>query len=160
MTGPDGLPHSETPLADAPAATVTDAAPLSPRVASVLEIPLHRFLGVALIDDSDPRGGIRCAVGDSALNNGGVLHGGIVTALLDVACYLALLPDLADDVNAVTHDLTASLMRPVSPGSSIYVHATVLRRGRSIAFLRAEATVDDVLVATGQVTKTLVTLRP
>jgi acyl-coenzyme A thioesterase PaaI-like protein len=32
----------------------------------------------------------------------------------------------------------------------------VVRRGRSIAFLRAEATVDGTVVAAGQVTKTLV----
>jgi hypothetical protein len=40
-----------------------------------------------------------------------VLHGGIVTALFDVACYLALLHHLKPDENEVTHEVTASLMR-------------------------------------------------
>ena len=35
-------------------------------------------------------------MGPNALNNAGLLHGGIVAALLDVASYLRLLPELAD----------------------------------------------------------------
>lgn len=138
---------------------MTSPSGLSPRVVSVLDIAFHRFLGLVLLDESDPRAGITFNVGDAAVNNGDVLHGGIVTALLDVACYLAILPDLPEGVNAVTHDLTASLMRPVTWGSDVCVRGALLRRGRSVAFLRAEATVGDVLVASGQVTKTLVTLR-
>ncbi len=37
------------------------------------------------------------------LNDAGVLHGGIVTALLDVAGYLAQPPSPEADDNAVTH---------------------------------------------------------
>lgn len=132
---------------------------LSPRVVSVLDIALHRFLGVALLDEADPAAGITFTVGDAAVNNADVLHGGIVSALLDVACYLAVLPHLAEQENAVTHDLTASLLRPVARGSDVRVRGTVLRRGRSVVFLRAEATVDDALVAAGQVTKTVVASR-
>jgi uncharacterized protein (TIGR00369 family) len=132
---------------------------LPPRVASVLDIALHRFLDVALLDETDPAAGITFGVGDAAVNNGGVLHGGIVTALLDVACYLAVLPHLADEENAVTHDVSASLLRPVARGSDVRVRGTVLRRGRSVVFLRAEATVGEVLVAAAQVTKTVVVTR-
>ena len=129
---------------------------LAARVAGVLDIALHRFLGVALLDPDEPAAGIVFPAGDAALNNVGVLHGGVVTALLDVACYLALLPDLATGENAVTHDVSASLMRPVPRDSQVQVVATVVRRGRSIAFLRAEARVDGAVVAAGQVTKTIV----
>jgi acyl-coenzyme A thioesterase PaaI-like protein len=38
----------------------------------------------------------------------------------------------------------------------VLVRADVLRRGRRVVFLRAEATVDGAVVAAGQVTKTLV----
>ena len=129
---------------------------LPPRVEGVLDIPLHRFLGVGLADPAAPEAGVVFDVGEATLNNAGVLHGGIVTALLDVACYLALLPELADDENAVTHDVSASLMRPVPSGSRVQVTGTVVRRGRSVVFLRAEATVDGVVVGAGQVTKTMV----
>ncbi len=139
---------------------MTGVSGLSPRVATVLDIPLHRFLGLTLFDDADPRAGITVSVGDAAVNNDDVLHGGIVTAVIDVAAYLALLPDLADDENAVTQDLTVSLLRPVARGSDVCVRGSVLRRGRSVVFLRAEASLGGVLIAAGQVTKTLVTVRP
>ena len=129
---------------------------LADRVAGVLDIALHRFLGVALLDASDPSAGIVIDVEDTSLNNAGVLHGGIVTALLDVACYLALLPDLVPGENAVTHDVSASLMRAVPRGARLQISGTLVRRGRRVVFLRAEATVDGAVVAAGQVTKTLV----
>ena len=130
--------------------------PDAARVEGVLAIPLHRFLGVALLDADDPSAGISFPVGPAAQNNVGVLHGGVVTALLDVASYLALLPHLGPTENAVTHDLSVSLLRPVAADSRVEVSGTVLRRGRAVAFLRAEARVDGRIVAAAQVTKTLV----
>jgi uncharacterized protein (TIGR00369 family) len=103
--------------------------------------------------------GIWFPVGPSAQNQAGVLRGGVVTTLLDTACYLALLPSLSDDQHAVTHDLTVSLLRPVAADQRVDVVGTVLRRGRAVAFLRAEATVDGVVVAAAQVTKSVVPLR-
>jgi uncharacterized protein (TIGR00369 family) len=129
--------------------------PLGSRVTGVLDVALHRFLGVELLEPTNPAAGIELPVQDAALNNAGVLHGGIVTALLDVACYLTLLPDLGPDENAVTHDVTVSLMRPVPRGARLQMSGEVLRRGRSIVFLRAEARVDGAVVAAGQVTKTV-----
>ncbi len=55
------------------------------RVATVLDIPLHRFLGIRLVDPDRPAAGIVLDVQEPALNNAGVLHGGLVPALLDVA---------------------------------------------------------------------------
>jgi uncharacterized protein (TIGR00369 family) len=135
---------------------VTPQSVSAARVQAVLDIPLHRFVGLELLDPGDPGAGIWFPVGPSAQNQVRLLHGGVVTALLDVAAYLALLPLLADDEHAVTHDQSVSLLRPVSADRRVEVRGTVLRRGRAVAFLRAEATVDGTLVATGQVTKTIV----
>ena len=130
-----------------------------PRVQAVLDIPLHRFLEVSLRDERDASAGIRFPVGPATLNPAQLLHGGIVYALLDVASFLALLPSLSAGEHAVTHDVSASLLRPVAAGAIVDLTATVLRRGRAVAFMRAEATVDGVLVATGQVTKTVIAAR-
>jgi uncharacterized protein (TIGR00369 family) len=129
------------------------------RVQSVLDIPLNRFLGMQLRDPADPSAGVWLTVGPSAQNQAGVLHGGVVTTLLDTAAYLGLLPSLSDDEHAVTHDLTVSLLRPVAADRRVDLTGTVLRRGRAVAFLRAEATVDGQLVAAAQVTKSVVPLR-
>ena len=85
-----------------------------------------------------------------------MLHGGVVYTLLDVASFLALLPHLSDDEHAVTHDLTVSLLRPVVADERVDVTGTVLRRGRGVAFMRAEAAVDEQVVAAAQVTKSIV----
>jgi acyl-coenzyme A thioesterase PaaI-like protein len=66
---------------------------------------------------------------------------------------------LSDDEHAVTHDLSVSLLRPVAADKRVDVRGTVLRRGRAVAFIRAEATVDGEVVAAAQVTKSVVGLR-
>jgi uncharacterized protein (TIGR00369 family) len=129
------------------------------RVQAVLDIPLNRFLGMHLRDPAEPAAGVWFPVDGPAQNQAEVLHGGVVTTLLDTACYLALLPHLSDVEHAVTHDLTVSLLRPVAAGKRVDVTGTVLRRGRAVAFLRAEATVDGEVVAAAQVTKSVVPLR-
>lgn len=128
------------------------------RVRAVLDIPLNRFLGMQLRDPADPAAGLWFPVGPSAQNQAGLLHGGAVTTLLDTASYLALLPQLSDGEHAVTHDQTVSLLRPVGADARVDVTASVLRRGRAVAFMRAEATVAGQLVATAQVTKSVVRL--
>lgn len=130
-----------------------------PDVRGILDIPLHRFLGVALLEPADPSAGICFEVTGNAQNNVGILHGGVVSALLDVASYLALLPELGPGEGAVTHAMTVSLLRGVAAGSRVELRGTVLRRGRTLAFLRAEATVDDVLVASAQLTKSILVAR-
>jgi uncharacterized protein (TIGR00369 family) len=109
-----------------------------------------------LRDPADPASGVWFPVAAPAQNQAGVLHGGVVTTLLDTVCYLALLPHLDDQEHAVTHDLTVSLLRPVAAGKRVDVVGTVLRRGRTVAFMRAEATVDGDVVAAAQVTKSVV----
>ena len=126
------------------------------RVRAVLGIPLHRFLGMELQDEANPSAGIWFPVAEPTLNPGGLLHAGVIYTLMDVACFLALIRHLGDDEHAVTHDLTVSLLRPVSPDERVDITGTVLRRGRTIAFMRADATVDGQVVAAVSVTKSVV----
>jgi uncharacterized protein (TIGR00369 family) len=126
------------------------------RVPAILGIPFHQFLGMELRDADDPAAGIWFPVGPPTLNPVGLLHAGVIYSLMDVACFLALIRHLGDDEHAVTHDLTVSLLRPVSPGKRVDITGTVLRRGRQVAFMRADATVDGQVVAAAQVTKSVV----
>ncbi len=128
------------------------------RVQAVLDIPLHRFLDVRILDPADPAAGISFPAGEAAQNQAAVLHGGVVTALLDVASYLALLPHLDDAEHAVTPDMSVSLLRPLGAEAQVAVVGSVLRRGRAVAFLRAEAPVDGRTVAAAQVTKSIVAM--
>ncbi|MDP9429710.1 MAG: PaaI family thioesterase [Actinomycetota bacterium] len=132
---------------------------LAARVQAVLDIPLHRFLGMQLRDPAEPSAGVWFPVDGPAQNQAELLHGGVVYTLMDMASFLALLPSLGDGEHAVTHDLTVSLLRPVAAGKRVDVTGAVLRRGRAVAFMRAEATVDGAVVAAAQVTKSVVQLR-
>jgi uncharacterized protein (TIGR00369 family) len=132
---------------------------LGDRVQRVLDIPLHRWLGLELAEPGDPCGGVVLSVGPPALDAAGMLHGGIVAALLDVTAFLRLLPELAEDEEAVTHGSSVSLLRPVPAGARLLLRADLLRKDSRLAFLRSGASVAGDVVAMGQVTKSLVPVR-
>ncbi|WP_228389281.1 PaaI family thioesterase [Cumulibacter manganitolerans] len=133
-----------------------DSSALQARVAAIIDLPLHRFLGVSLIDADDPAAGATFVVDEPTQGPGGWLHGGVVYTLLDMTCYLALLPHLAEDKIAVSHAVNISLMKGVPGGSTVRLTAEVVRVGRSLAFLRAEARAEGHVVATATVTKSII----
>lgn len=125
-------------------------------VASVLELPLHKAVGLELIDANDPARGVFVDVGERNVNPLGKLHGGVVPLLLDVASYLAAAELFETGTDAVTASNSVSLLRPVPAGKRIKVTAEVDRLGRNAFFLTARATCDDQLVATGQIVKAVI----
>ena len=133
---------------------------LEPWVAAVLDIPVHRFVGLRLHDPQDLSRGLLLQVTASSLNQAQLLHGGIVSALLDVAAFVALRPTLLPGEHAVTHAISVQLLRPVSDGAEVHFQGEVLQLGRQLAFLRAEARVAGKLVAVAQVTKSRLAAPP
>jgi uncharacterized protein (TIGR00369 family) len=134
--------------------TTTDDA-LAARVRQVLDDPLHRWLGLELADRADPRAGLVLTAGSPAMYPAGLLHGGMLAALLDVAASVRLLPELADGESAVTHAASCSVLRPVPEGTRLLLRADLLRRSATRAFLRSSACVGDERVAVGQLTMDL-----
>lgn len=125
-------------------------------VATVLDLPLHRQLGLRLQRDGDPTSGLVLEVGEASRNPGGVLHGGLAPLLVDVTCFLRLLPGLPRDRHAVTVSSTASLLAAAPLGGTVTTKARVDRLGRTQAFLSGELRCGDRVVATGQVVKAVV----
>lgn len=121
----------------------------------VLAIPLHRFLGLSPIDPGDPSQGVAFTVAEASAAPGGYLHGGAVSSVLDVACFFALIPTLGDGEMAATVDSSVQLIRSVPLGARVELRGELIRRGRTMAFLRSAATVDGSTVATGQFTKVI-----
>lgn len=69
----------------------------------------------------------------------GVLHGGVVTAMLDESCGMAV--QLAQDSSRAiaTLDLRIDYQKPATPGLDLKAHSHCFRVTRSIAFVRATA---------------------
>jgi uncharacterized protein (TIGR00369 family) len=75
-------------------------------------------------------------VGDTAT---GVLHGGVVTAMLDESCGMAVQLALDGTSAIATLDLRIDYQKPATPGLEIKAHSVCYRVTRSIAFVRATA---------------------
>jgi uncharacterized protein (TIGR00369 family) len=75
-------------------------------------------------------------VGDSET---GVLHGGVVTAMLDETCGMAVQLALDGGRAIATLDLRIDYHKPATPGLDIKAHSICTRVTRSIAFVRATA---------------------
>lgn len=123
-------------------------------VADVLALPLYRFLGLELVSSRPGAARVRLPITSASMGLGH-FNGALSPLLLDIASFFAVLPMLDADEECATTDTSTSLLRPTFEGQTIDVEAEVVQRGRSRAFCRARATVDDRVVAYGHVTKAI-----
>lgn len=118
--------------------------------------PLHAQFGFTIEHAADGRCTAKCQVGPAHLNFGGVVHGGVMYLLLDVTAYCASVTILPEGMNATTHDIHVSMLRPTFGDTELVLEAEVRKAGRSLFFIDVQATVDGKLVASARVTKSLV----
>ncbi|HXU41556.1 MAG TPA: PaaI family thioesterase [Burkholderiales bacterium] len=75
-------------------------------------------------------------------NSLGTAHGGVIVSLLDVALCTAARTLHPESVGVITIDLSTSFIGGAS-GGKLYADARVLRDGRSMSFVEAEAKNED-----------------
>ncbi len=128
-------------------------------LAAMEAFPLHAQFGLQIVEAAEGRALARCTVGPAHLNYGGVVHGGVMYLLLDVVAYCAAVTLLPAGMNATTHDIHVSMLRPTPGGAELELRSVVRKQGRTIVFIDVEATVGEKLVASARVTKSLVALQ-
>ena len=107
-------------------------------------VPQASALGFKLLSVEPSRGSIftpwrEDLVGDP---DTGVIAGGVVTALLDHVCGLAIIStarDATTPFSTATLDLRIDYMRPAAPRADITASAHCYKLTRTIAFVRAVA---------------------
>ncbi len=119
---------------------------LHPLVEIVTQLPHYRALGLEVVDYAPGRATLRCdyrpeLVGDPQT---GVVHGGVVTTILDSVCGLACFLGLEEPQAIATLDLRIDYLKPAGVERPIFGVAELYRQTRSVAFLRGHAYQDDV----------------
>jgi uncharacterized protein (TIGR00369 family) len=83
----------------------------------------------------------------------GVVHGGVITALLDHTSGAAVMAALKEPMAIATLDLRIDYMKPATPGEAITAEVTCLKVTREVAFVRGAAyhtsPDDPVAICTG-----------
>lgn len=86
------------------------------------------------------------------LNRNGTVHGGMFLSILDHAFGMAVISAMGDTVDSrrlATIQFNAQFMGAASAGDFIETDCIILRRTRSLVFLRGECRVGDSIVVAG-----------
>jgi uncharacterized protein (TIGR00369 family) len=104
-------------------------------------IPHARALGLEVVDMGAGWGLLKIPYRAELIGNPetGVLHGGVLTSLIDSACGLAVFCRLPRMEAIATLDLRIDYLKPATVGDDLFARAECYRLTRQIAFVRALA---------------------
>lgn len=113
--------------------------------------PFGQALGFEFLGSEDGRLRMRTPYADHLIGDPdtGVIHGGVITAMLDNACgravHMARVAAGRDDDGAIaTLDLRIDYMSSAEPGKDLYAEAYCYRLTHNVAFVRASAFTDSI----------------
>ncbi|WP_071394995.1 PaaI family thioesterase [Bacillus tuaregi] len=93
--------------------------------------PLDEFLGVEYKKIDEDNLELRLLIKDLFINSAGVVHGGVISSLADVAM-TNLIPANEDGIQqALTVDLNVSFFKPAT-GTYLIAHAHIEKQGRTL----------------------------
>lgn len=107
--------------------------------------PHAGFLGLEIISLARGRGVMRIPYHAELAGNAtsGVLHGGVITTVLDAVCGLSVIAALDRPATIATLDLRIDYLKPATPGSAVTAAGHCYKVTRNICFVRAQAYHDN-----------------
>jgi uncharacterized protein (TIGR00369 family) len=114
--------------------------------AMVHMVPFNAALGLRVDDAAEGAAMLRLPYRDELVGNPetGVLHGGMITSLLDAACGLSVFLKLQRMARIATLDLRIDYLKPATPPRDVRARAECYKTTRQVAFVRALAYHEDV----------------
>jgi len=94
--------------------------------------PFIRLMGMRLRSAADGRSVVECRIRPVLRNSFGMLHGGVLGALVDVSIATALRSVMPLSLRMTTIEYKVNFLKPVLSGT-ITAHGTILRLGGTIA---------------------------
>ncbi len=108
-------------------------------------VPHNKALGIEIVELDEARTFYRLPYDPKLVGNPetGVIHGGVITTLLDSCCGAACFGALETPQPLATLDLRIDYLRAAEPGRDIFARAHCYKVTRNVAFARAHAFHDD-----------------
>jgi uncharacterized protein (TIGR00369 family) len=103
------------------------------------QIPHSATIGLEFVHGERSQATLRVPYNTALVGNprSGVLHGGVITSLIDTTSALSVFSLLNEREAIATLDLRVDYLRGATPGEPVYCSAECYRLGRQIAFTRA-----------------------
>ncbi len=107
----------------------------------IQHVPHARALGLTIVDAKPGHSWLSVPYDEKFIGNveTGVIHGGVITTMLDNACGTAVQLALPERMSIATLDLRIDYMKPATPGLALMGHAHCYKVTRNIAFVRGTA---------------------
>ena len=77
------------------------------------------------------------------LNHGGIVHGGVLATLCDIALAGSLTDSLQKDEWCVTAELNIYFLSPALPKDTLFAYGKLIRRGNTLAFVEGDIETKD-----------------
>jgi len=109
-------------------------------------VPHNKALGLELVELDDGVAVMRLPYDSRFAGHAsiGVLHGGVISTLMDACCGAAVIMKMAKPIPIATLDLRIDYLKPAKPGLDVIARMECFKVTRNVAFVRGYAYHDDV----------------
>ncbi|RMF64613.1 MAG: PaaI family thioesterase [Calditrichaeota bacterium] len=113
-------------------------------------VPAVRFFGMVPGARSEIRAEMRMPVKEAYVQEEGLVHGGIISALADTAAVYLLLPTLRAGERLVSIEFKVNFLNPARVGDGdLAALATMVKRGKTVGVVEVAVQQGDRLIAKG-----------